>query len=289
MHFPKHWAWGEVNVQDDRGRQHSFGAWGWSDDTPEAAKQHGQERGRRIGELVLSGQAGRETNLYVYGNGRPFREEVLEELEPGAAVISRNRFGCEVLNTTRLAFVDVDYPETPAEPAPVFWFLKPRRQAVGESPAVRQAKEKALGLLQAWLAAHPEDNFSVFETAAGLRYVLTSRPLEATAPEADYLLETLCSDERYRLLCRTQACFRARLSPKSWRIGVPRIKIYPGETVATSPDLKRWLELYEREAVNHATCRYVGDVGSGVVNPSLQRLLDLHKLRTRAGSGAPLG
>ena len=49
-----------------------------------------------------------------YYPDRPFREEILQEINDArglAAVVARNSYGCKVLNTARVMFVDIDLPE----------------------------------------------------------------------------------------------------------------------------------------------------------------------------------
>src|SRR5205814_5995494 len=50
-----------------------------------------------------------------YYPDRPFREQVLQQMKTSsgdvAAVVTRNSYGCLVLNTSQIMFVDVDLPE----------------------------------------------------------------------------------------------------------------------------------------------------------------------------------
>ncbi len=59
----------------------------------------------------------------VYYLDRPMREPVLREVKKDngelAAVVTRNSYGCLVLNTARVMFVDVDLPEL--KPEGGFW------------------------------------------------------------------------------------------------------------------------------------------------------------------------
>jgi hypothetical protein len=60
-------------------------------------------------------------------------------------------------------------------------------------------------------------------------------------------------------LCQKQACFRARLTPKPYRMKMRRYKVqYPreGEDAA----LRQWLADYERESRNFSVCKFIEQV-----------------------------
>ena len=62
---------------------------------------------------ITSGDIPCSTRGGYYPN-RPFREQIIRELKDAAgqtsAVITRNAYGCLVLNTARMMFVDIDLP-----------------------------------------------------------------------------------------------------------------------------------------------------------------------------------
>jgi hypothetical protein len=118
----------------------------------------------------------------------PLREPILDELlldGEQALVITRNRYGAEVLNTDRLLIADVDLPET---------------------------RERASGGLLRRLGV------TVYRTASGLRVFVTGIEEPASSARGGQVLAKLGADPIYRELCRAHGTVRARLTPKPWRL-----------------------------------------------------------------------
>src|SRR5687768_1955116 len=112
MHFPRFWA---LKTKGE------MSCWGWSDAGPEEAADRASHRLQNLAQAV---QAGFRPKRYAYGSS-PLREEVLkefkkeEEAEPHS-VITRNAYGCLILNTSHLMFVDIDLPESELKPKGFF-------------------------------------------------------------------------------------------------------------------------------------------------------------------------
>jgi hypothetical protein len=98
------------------------------------------------------------------------------------------------------------------------------------------------------------------------------------------------TDPWFVKLCLAQRSFRARLTPKPWRIG---LKAPPGEFPRTDPALEehfaRWLQQYEAASLRFATCRYLETVGKGgFVGGEDHDLVEIHDRATRATESLPL-
>lgn len=82
--------------------------------------------------------------------------------------------------------------------------------------------------------------------------------------------------------------FRARLTPKPWRIGKAAP---PGDSPREDERLRqafeKWLQEYDRAAGSKATCQFVETIGSGTIHPEVAHIV-LHDERTRATSALPL-
>jgi len=101
MKFPKFWA---------SGSQDGFVCWRWSDSSLAEAEALAREAARKLAGLFAAGK--QPQGRYAYGD-RPLREPVLNEVRGPAgemaAVVTRNSYGCLVLNTTGVMLLDKDW------------------------------------------------------------------------------------------------------------------------------------------------------------------------------------
>jgi hypothetical protein len=286
MHFPSHWAKATWRGLDSDGNPIGREAWGWSDMSEDDARRHGEERARRSTDTASAG-------CYGYPD-RPLREPVLRTLADGTggvnAVITRNTYGCDVLNTDRVVFIDVDLPELPPPAKPGFlslFFGKPKA-APTEDPRIAIEADK-ISLLENWQQRHPELSFRVYRTAAGLRYLLTSALLAPDDPLVADAMEATGADPDYCRLCRVQKSFRARLTPKPWRCGTDNPPHrFPFSGARKIAAMEKWQAAYARAAYCHATCLHLIDIGTAPVATAIQPLVLEHDRLTHAESSLPL-
>ncbi|HSD10260.1 MAG TPA: hypothetical protein VLF14_04700 [Candidatus Binatia bacterium] len=287
MKFPRYWAKASAKATAPDGRTLAFACWRGSDVSVDDARTSA----RMAAEVVAAraAQSGEPPRAYLYGE-RPMREEVVRELASGdgglSAVVTRNSFGCLVLNTARVMFVDVDLPRSRGLPAGG-WLA--RLLGRSEQGASDGAEAQALARLDAWVRAHPEAGFRVYRTCAGLRYLGTNGVFEPASAGAEALFEALGCDPLYVRLCRAQQSFRARLTPKPWRCGVAKPPSrFPHESAEREEAFRRWLEGYEATSSRFATCAYVSTVGAAHVHREVEPILRSHDEAARADSGLPL-
>src|SRR5262249_7158354 len=107
MNFPQFWA---------RGQSGDFFTWRWSSQSLAEAQSLANEAARQIAERFRAGHFPPKHGGYY--PDRPFREQVLKQIQGSdgeiSAVLTRNSYGCLVLNTSRVMFVDIDLPEPKA-------------------------------------------------------------------------------------------------------------------------------------------------------------------------------
>lgn len=278
MNVPKIWRRASRDVQGPSGPMH-LAAWGWSAEDPAEAERRAAERLARMAERVAQGLE--LPSRYDYGE-RPLREEILDEVGAGdgAAVITRNAYGARILNTARVMFVDVDLAQ--ATPAATSWLGR----WFGKN---EPSPGDPLGDLRTKLAAASGSSFRLYGTAAGFRLLATERLFEPGGGDSEAIMRAVGADPAFVALCRAQRSFRARLTPKPWRCGVPRPPAaYPRESAAAEARQAAWLAEYEAAARGYATCRLVEEVGPGRVHEAVRPILALHDDATRAGSSLPL-
>src|SRR6185503_17994202 len=103
MNFPRFWA---------KGSSDGLECWRWSNSSFGEAQSLAREAASRVAHLLKGGGCFAELR-YAYGD-RPLREQVLRELKSTSgdviAAVTRNSYGCLILNTAHALFVDADLP-----------------------------------------------------------------------------------------------------------------------------------------------------------------------------------
>lgn len=178
-------------------------------------------------------------------------------------LVTRNRYGALVLNSTSLCFVDVDH----FRGGGLLRFL-----GLGKKPEqlLLEAAEKL---------CRQDDSLSarVYRTARGWRVALQGQGLSLGSAREAQLFLALQADPLYVNLCRKQACWRARLSPKPFHMGLPRFPYLTDSTQAPQ-QMAAWVEQYEARTAPYAVCRLLDAFGPAWRSP----ILELHDSHTRA-------
>lgn len=232
------------------------------------AEREAEERAQRHLDAALAdGGAARDSYAYAVDRGMEPVVEVLA-LPQGSDVarVTINSYGALIVNARSALFVDVDT----------------RREEDKEEDA--GASDLAAARLRDVVTADPALGFRVYRTRNGWRYLCTTRTFDPASDETRGLLEQLGADAKYVLLCRAQRCFRARLTPKPWRIGCRFFNVHPTEAIA-----RQRVERYLKKAAPYATAAFTARVGSShAPPPELQLILDHHDSWCAAESGRPL-
>ncbi len=274
MKIARYWTRAEQTVGDVR-----VTARGWSDSSIEAARQKAREIAQRVAERVNRGEEKGAT--YLYGD-RPLPEPMLRQLS--RAVVTRNAYGSLVLNTDRLMFVDIDRKPAQKTSSSGGGFFS---SLFGKPAAPEPAVDPAIENMKKVIARH---NLSarLYETAAGYRLIVTSRPFEAASAESEAMLGEFHSDPLYIRLCKMQESFRARLTPKPWRCGFHKpYVLYPFEDPKDEAIFRDWQSKYDSKSAGYATCRFVTQFGSEV-DAEFGELIQYHDQESKAASGLPL-
>lgn len=277
MNFPQFWA---------RGRSGDFFCWRWSSQSIAEAQSLANEAAQQLADRFRSGDFPPKGRGY-YPN-RPFREQVMQEIRDDknevSAVVTRNSYGCLVLNTARVMFVDIDLPE----PKPSGSFLK-RLFGKPDSATPATNQDAALKTIEDWTRNHPNWGWRIYRTRAGLRLLATQGLVEADSAIADGVFEALGADPLYRKLCKTQKCFRARLTPKPWRCGIRRKPDqWPWLDAKAETRFQKWDAQYQSLAFNWSTCELIKQIGNATVHQDVQAVIKLHDSTTRIESKLPL-
>lgn len=272
MKLCRYWATAETFTTDGEGRPFRLRKWGGSNDSPADAKA---KAARALEELRarVEGIGFKHFRDYSYSM-RDVPEELVKELGPDSG-ITRNGKGCLVLNSATAFFADIDVRE-PGAIAKLFGASRKKRE------------EEYLVKLREFISRHADIGARVYRTRAGLRYLFTHAPLPVN-DEAIGWLKELGSDKMYVRLCKNQKCYRARLTPKPYRVGSAAIiGHYPFEKEGEKEAFDSWLRSYEENSNPYAVCSYIGTEGQSNTHRDLSAVVAEHDRVTRINENLPL-
>jgi hypothetical protein len=281
MKFPAYWVRGEAEESGADGSLASSSCWRWSDTSPEEARSSALEAARRIVHKLA---AGAPLARYAYGE-RPLREEILQRFTNDAgqlvAAVTQNAWGALVLNTAGAMFIDVDFPEVAAG-AQLRHFVRKWFDKQAASPA-DELERKSRAKLENFVRDNRAWSLRLYRTHSGLRALATHELFDPAVAATEKTLALLGADPLYVRLCKQQACFRARLTPKPWRCGhtVNTIR-WPRETEEEQGRFAAWQARYVERQSRYATCRYLDTFGSGGVHPDVAKVIAVHDQVTRS-------
>ncbi len=258
-------------------------AWGWSTQSADDALSVANERLAGSIKAIRGGLDRDRKGSYGWA---PPREETLHEIVDAegvlSAVVSRNRYGADVLGTDRLLIADVDVARVRPVTRSLRKLFGGRKDGSKKSDgADNSPKGQALRVIQNFAAGHPTLGVRAYETFGGFRVIVTGARLEPKSPEAVALFEQLGTDQIYVHLCRKYNTCRARLTPKPWRCGLRAPKhVWPPDSAEDAAGAARWLGEYQAATTGYATCRLAGTFGPPPDVLEAQ-LIDLHDRATR--------
>lgn len=282
MNFPQFWA---------RGRSGDFFCWRWSSKSLAEAQSLADHAAQQLANRFRAGDYPPKHGGYY--PDRPFREQVLQEIKNDssevAAVVTRNSYGCLVLNTARVMFVDIDLLEPPGPRGigfsiRILGWPKPK-----PPPDMSGPRNAALARVENWTRNNYQWGWRIYRTRAGLRLLATQSLIEADSSQTAEIFQALGTDMLYQKLCQTQKCFRARLTPKPWRCGVSsKPERWPWPDAKREKRFQKWEIDYRTASEEYATCEFLRQIGNPDVHPEVRSILKLHDDSTRAESKLPL-
>lgn len=162
--------------------------------------------------------------------------------------IVQSAIGYYVMNTD-LPFLDLDKPKW----VPM-WFHK---------IATKRRVSRCL--------SHLDLDGRLYQTAKGLRLMITSKLLATDSADFHELCQCLGCDKLYSRLCRHQKTYRARLTPKPTRIGVRQRR----HAASWGMTEELWDQDYFTARDQYATCRLIATFGKRIV-PDFSEVVDTH-------------
>lgn len=317
MIVPEYWSEAKERIVLN-GKQRTLKRFGWSDVSEQDAFENAKERVADAAARARAGDKVRNVDhktAYNGAEGLPIREEIVSR--HGDAVITRNSYGALCLNTPDTVFADVDIDEAgagwliwlyflPIAAAGVWyslefgtWWVLAVAVLVGVflSQALAELTARLLGALRAdpfdkararieqFATDNPDWLLRLYRTPKGFRVLVMHQTFDPTQEPAFEFLKQLGSDPLYVMMCRNQKCFRARVSPKPWRVGVEHIRPRPGiwpikpEKMAAR---REWVRRYEERSHRFGSCRFEATLGSGRVDRKCEAVRSVHDRRCKA-------
>jgi hypothetical protein len=268
MKIYRYWVTEKQNVVMD-GMEQTITCYGGSNLSTEEARFRAREKAEKIKRKIKG-----EKHLFDEYEVE-IREEILKLIDDRTA-ITRNRYGAQVLNTENLMILDIDKPK-----AAVGGLL-----GLFKKKDTRSPKEQIFDTVRQ-LAATPnykEYGFRIYETYQGARVIVLGRDFSARGRETLDIMSDFNCDPLYMAICQKQGCFRARLTPKPYRMNMRRYKVpFPREGEDT--EFREWLEDYERESRSFNVCRLIEQVGA---KHSLNDAVQIHDDITGVAFRQPL-
>lgn len=289
MKIPRYWAKANYQGTGPDGQELAFDLWGWSAESQGEAETMARQRAESAFRRACQAVESKSHRWYDYLDV-PLREEIIDTLTVEGkeiALVTRNRYGARVLNTASVCFVDIDFTDRSSSPG-ILGGLLSLFSANRRQQRQAEAQESTIQNVRDWLRRHPEHPASLYRTAAGLRLLFTGKRFQPEAPETIALLQELGSDPLYRRLTEKQQCFRARLTPKPWRIGcsTPPLPQWPAPE---GEDARRqWAEHYEEASQRFRVCQLLETFGDAPRDPEIRAVVEWHDRQTCDSKPLPL-
>lgn len=185
----------------------------------------------------------------------PIYEPVLE-MADAQNIVTRNHYGCRVLNTTSVCFADVD-----SVPDSLLNCLK-RLFGAGTT-----AEQRLLENIRQACASDSSLGVRVYRTAHGWRLVLVGQGISLLSPRMHELFTRFHVDPNYARMCRLQRCWRARISPKPFYRGLKRFPLPLHSDWEFEPAAASWIAAYESSTSGLAVCRLIAEIGLQINDP----------------------
>ncbi|UBF24006.1 hypothetical protein K9N68_20005 [Kovacikia minuta CCNUW1] len=189
------------------------------------------------------------------------------------AIITRNRYRCLVLNcdpcgngeAARMMIVDVDIRSPQHED--IQDCAKSCQVPLTQRQACRNGSASLRAAVESLAEQFPKLGFRVYRTRNGLRLICTTQPFDPLDAATHRLMANLYVDPLYARLCKFQSTFRARLTPKPWRVDEEYEErfIYDRITGLVIP-----------ESSPYAVCHLIELIGDSKILPEFEPLIQAH-------------
>ncbi len=114
--------------------------------------------------------------------------------------------------------------------------------------------------------------YRIYETYQGARVIVFGKSFNPRDHETKKMMDEFNCDPLYTRLCIKQGCYRARLTPKPYRMNMRAYKVkFPRN--GDDHEFQQWLTNYESESRNFSVCQLIQQIGT---SHSLNEIIRLH-------------
>ncbi|MEO9953169.1 hypothetical protein [Nonlabens sp.] len=269
MRIFKYWATASKVLHIDGFTQESS-VYGGSDISMDHAREDAEQRMDKAATKI------QEKINRIYYNDPNYEvdimEEIIEKIDSNN-IITRNRYGALVLNSTDTMFIDVDSYKLSFMK---IFFRRGKTNKDFMLAAIEKAAAKSI---------YNQLGFRIYETYKGYRVLVSGFNHPVRSSETKFILKDFNGDRLYNYMCDKQNCYRARLTPKPNRVEqkLPRI-IFPDRNNEQQDIHDRWLEEYRYKSQRFSTCNLVKEIGF----VSSTRVIEVHDRISKVNRDYPL-
>jgi len=252
MKIYKYWTIEKQKILID-GAEQEIICYGGSNVSVEDARGKAREKAQKIQRKIAG-----EKHLFEDYEAE-IREELLQSIDDHSA-ITRNRYGARVLNVEKLMILDIDKPK------PTGGLFKKKD--------TRPPKDQIFDMVRNLATTrYKEYGIRIYETYQGARVIVLGRDFDPRDQATKKMMDEFNCDPLYTMLCNKQGCYRARLTPKPYRMKMHGYKVkYPRE--GDDSEFQRWVSEYESTSRNFSVCKFIEQVGASHSAPDVVRLHD---------------
>ena len=254
MKLYKYWVAEKQKISID-GAEQEITCYGGSNISTDDARGKAREKAKKIQRKIAG-----EKHLFDEYEAE-IREEILQIIDDGSA-ITRNRYGAQVLNAENLMILDIDKPKSS------FGDMFKKKNAASDKARIFDMVRKL-----ATTSKYKDYGYRAYETYQGARVIVLGKPFDPHDHETKKMMDEFNCDPLYTRLCIKQACYRARLTPKPYRMNMRAYKVkFPRD--GDDHEFQQWLTNYEAESRNFSVCKFIEQIGTSHSPNGVIRLHD---------------
>ncbi|PCJ16779.1 MAG: hypothetical protein COB04_10065 [Gammaproteobacteria bacterium] len=211
-----------------------------SNESKDSAVRDAAVHAKKIEQRISEGESKEDYEVAI-------KEHVAEIIDE-SNIITICRYGAKVLNTTQYTILDLDdYPVSFFD-----WF---------KSLGKLTKKERIVYKFERNIKRYPMlgNDFRIYETTKGVR-VIGKKYIQPSGKKYSSIMRKLNVDRIYIQLSKKQNCYRARITPKPYRMKINTIKVKSPLDCEREPYLS-WAKDYDARAERFTVVKLLKSIG----------------------------